>query len=85
MLKKFNVRRRCTVPRPLTLGSIKKFDGTKKLMMTSSVDGCSILLENQLVWTCLHVYSTQVSSAGGSLPPMGAAGEMPESNTKPPL
>ena len=75
MLKKFNVRRGCTVPSPLTSPSTKKYDGTKEFATTDSMDGCNVLPETQFVGTRLRVYTTQVLSVGGSLPPCGAAGE----------
>ena len=80
MVKKFNVRRGCTVPSPLTWPSTKKSDGTETLATTGSVDGCSVLPEIQLVGTRLRVETTQVLSS-----PVGAAGEMPEFDIKLPL
>ena len=53
--------------------------------MTGSVDGCSILLEILFVGTHLCLDTTQVLSVGGFRPPMGAAGEKPEFDIKPPL
>ena len=49
------------------------------------MDGCNVLPETQFVGTRLHVDTTQVLSVGGSLHPLGAAGERSECNIKPPL
>ena len=53
--------------------------------MTDSMDGCNVQLETQFVGTRLHMDNTQILSVGGSLPPLGAAGERSEFNIKPPL
>ena len=53
--------------------------------MTDSMDGSSVLPENQFVGTRLRMNTTRVLSVGDSLPPWGAAGEMEELNIKPPL
>ena len=42
VLKKFKVRRGCTVPCPLTWPTTKKYDDTEEFVITDSVDGCSI-------------------------------------------
>ena len=47
MQKKFKVRMGCTVPSPLTWPSTKKSDGTEELVMTGSVDGCSVPTKSQ--------------------------------------
>ena len=49
------------------------------------MDGCNVLPETQFVGTRMHVDTTQVLSVGGSLHPLGAAGERSEFNIKPPL
>ena len=67
VLKIFKVRRGCIVPGPLTWLSTNKSDGVEKLVMTGSVDGCSVLSEIQFVGTCLRVDTTQVLFVGGSL------------------
>ena len=67
MLRKLKVRG-CTVPRPLTWPSAKKYDGTEELAMTSSVDGCSVLLETKFAWSQLCMMTTQVLPVGSSLP-----------------
>ena len=53
--------------------------------MTGSVDGCSILPENHLVGTILHMDITLVLSVDGSLTPWGAARERSRFNVKPPF
>ena len=53
--------------------------------MTGSVDGCSIHPETLLVRNHLRVDTTLVFSVGAFLAPMGAAGERPEFDIKPPL
>ena len=68
VLKKFKVRRGCTVPSPLSWPSTKKFDGTEVFATTGSVDGCSILPETQFVETHLRVNTTQVLSGESSFP-----------------
>ena len=85
MLKRLKVRRGCTVSSPLTWSSTKKSDGTKEFAMTDSKDGCSVLPENQFVWTRLRVDTTRVLSVVSSLPLWGAAGERSEFNIKLPL
>ena len=85
VLTKLKVRRGCTVPSPLTWPSTKKFDGTKELATTDSMDGCNVQPETQFVGTRLRVDTTRVLSVGGNLPPCGAAGERSEFNMKPPL
>ena len=72
MLMKFKARRGCKVPSPITWPSTKKSDGTEKLAMTGSADGCSIRPETQCVRTCLRVDTTQVLSVVFSSP-VGAA------------
>ena len=84
MLKKFMVRRGCSVPIPLTWPSTAKSDCTEEFVTTGSVDGCSVLLESQFVGTRLCVDTTLVLSVRVSLPPMEAAGGRPEFDTKPP-
>ena len=85
MLKKFNGRRGCTVPRPLTSSSTKKSDGAEKFVMTGSMDGCSVLQETQFVRTHLRMDTTWVLSVGGFLLPLGNVGERPEFDKMPPL
>ena len=53
--------------------------------MTDSMDGCNVLPETQFVGTRLRMDTTQVFCGGGSLPPLGAAGERSEFSIKPPL
>ena len=62
MPKTSKARRGSTVPSPTAWSSTKKSEGTKKFVMTGSVDGCSILSETQFVGTRLHVDTTQVLS-----------------------
>ena len=64
MLKKFRVRRGCTVPRPLTWPSTKKSDGTETFAMSGS-DGCSVLPQNLSALTCWGCY--QILDIGVSL------------------
>ena len=85
MLMKFKVGRGCTTPSLLTWSSTKKSDGKEELMMTGSMDDCSILLETQFVSTCLLIDTTQILSVGDSLTPKGAAREKPEFDSKLPL
>ena len=66
MLMKFKVRRGCTFPSPLTRPSTKIPNGEEEFVMTSSVNGCSILPETQFVGTHLRVDSTRVLSVGVS-------------------
>ena len=68
VLRKFKVRRGCTVPSPLTWPSTKKSDGTEKLATTDSEDGFSVLPETKFVWTRLRVDTTRVLSAGVPFP-----------------
>ena len=84
MLRKFRVRRRCLVPRPLTCPSAKKSDCTGMFVTTGSVDGRSVLPETQFVCTRLRIDTTRALSVENSLPPMGAAEERPEVDVKPP-
>ena len=79
------MRRGCKVTSPLTSPSTKKSDGTKKFTTTDSMDGCSILLETQLVGTRLRVDTTQVLSVEAFLPPMVTVGESPQFVIQPPL
>ena len=80
------MRRGCTVPTQLpTWPSTKKSDGTEQFATAGSVDGCRVLQPTQFVGTHLYVSRTWVLSAGGFLPPLGAAGEMPEFDIKPPF
>ena len=52
--------------------------------MTGTVDCCCVLPETQIVGTRLRVETTRVISGGDFLSPMGAAGERPEFDSKPP-
>ena len=72
-------------PQPIFCLPTKKSDGTKLSTTTGSVDGCIILPETDFVGTSLRVDTTRVSSAGGFLPPMGAAGERPVLDIKWPI
>ena len=85
VLKKLKVRRGCTFPSPLTWPSTKKSDGTKDVAATDLMNGCNVLPETQFVGTRLRVDTTRDLSVGGSLPPLGAAGERSEFGIKPPL
>ena len=85
MLKKYKVRRGCTVPIPLTRPPTKKSDGTKEFATTDSMDGCNDLPENQFVGNRLRVDTTRILSVGGYLPPWGSAGERSEFDIKPPF
>ena len=82
--KKFTVRMVCTVPRPLISPSTKMSDGIKEFATAVSVDGSSVLLETQFFWTRLRTYTTRVLSVWGSLLQIGAAGERPDFDIKPP-
>ena len=53
--------------------------------MTDSIDGCNVLPETQFVGTRLRVDTTQVLSVGGTLLPLGAAGERSEFSIESPL
>ena len=64
VLRKFNVRRGCTVPSPLTWPSTEKSDGTKEFATTYSMDISDVLPETKFIGTCLHVYIKQVLSVG---------------------
>ena len=68
VLKKFKVRRGCTVPSPLTWPSTKKSDGTKEFAKTDSMDGCNVLSETQFVGTRLCVDTTRVLYVGVPFP-----------------
>ena len=57
----------------------------QKVMTNGSVNGGSVLPEIQFVGTRQYVDTTRVLSAGGSHPPMAAAGERPEFDIKSPL
>ena len=59
MLKKYEVRRGCTVSRKQTWPYTKKSDGTEEFVMTDSMDGCSVLPESQFVGTRLRVNTTR--------------------------
>ena len=83
MLKRLKVIRGCTIPYPLTWPSIKKFNGIEKLATTGSVDGYSVLSENQSIGTRMRVDITRVLIVKES--PMKAAGERQHFNSKPPL
>ena len=85
VLKKFIVRRGCTVPSPLISPSTKKSDGTEKLSTTSLMDDCSVLPRTQFVGTRLCVDTTPVLSVGDSPPSMVAAEVRPDLDIKPPL
>ena len=61
VLKKIRVGRECTVPSPL------RNPMAQKRLDDRMVDGCSILLETQLVVIHLPMDTTQVISVGGSL------------------
>ena len=76
------MRRGCTDPSPLTWPTTEKSDGTDKFAMTSSVDGCRILLD-QFVGNHLRKDSTWALSVGDFLPPMVASGERPKFDIKP--
>ena len=85
MLRKFNVRRGCTVPSPLTRPPTKKSDGTKEFATTDSIDDCNVLPETKFVGTRLRVVTTLILFVGVPFPPWGAAGERSELNIKPTL
>ena len=73
-LTMLKVRRRCTVPSPLTWPSTKKSDGTKEFATTDSMDGWNVLPETQFVGTRLRVDTSRVLSAGVTFP----LAELPE-------
>ena len=79
------MRRGCTVPNPLILPSTKNSDGTEKIAMTGSVDGCSVLSETKFFRNHLSVDTSLVLSLVDFLSPMGTARERPEFDINPPL
>ena len=73
MQKKFKVISRGSVPIRLTWPTTMKSDGTKKFMMTGSVDCCNVLPEKQFVRTSLpHGHNTGFIRIG-PFPLIGAA------------
>ena len=84
MLRKPKLRKGCTVSSSLTWPSVKKSDGIEEFVTkTGLVNDCSVLPETQFVVTRLRVETTRILSLGGSLLPIGAAGERPEFDIKP--
>ena len=85
MPKKFKVRNGCSVQRPLTSPSIKKYNCTKTFVTTGSMVGCGVPSETQFVGTRLRLDTIRAFSAEATIPTWGAAGDRSEFNIKPPL